>query len=332
MIAIFAGGIMMGAFKLMKCPFWWPSVQQIQSVKDETASWQKYEHEENRYEIKYPDDWSVTAFADEVEISKSTSGSYLKIIEEINENNLNLDEWFKELTIIYGRPTLKASAQPIFINNVKAYMLDSGLEPPNPLFEIVGIADSRNRIFSLYAYSELSTDNKILKQILSTFKFVEKKENDNQYNVNQYNIFGESEFDAIMSGYLEIKKWVSEGNEMTAEGMKGSTAYFVITKFYDENFKNSLDEGINEGNTVNGKEDGLYKFNLGCFEDGKIKGIEYEKDKTYIDEETMKKILSSSKENPISIILYFGLHGGFGCSCCNLAHQVRIYEETTINP
>jgi len=36
-IAIFVGGIMLGAFELMECPYWWPSIQTIQLPKDETA-------------------------------------------------------------------------------------------------------------------------------------------------------------------------------------------------------------------------------------------------------------------------------------------------------
>jgi hypothetical protein len=150
-------------------------------------------------------------------------------------------------------------------------------------------------------------------QILSTFRFIEEEK--------QYGIFGDSEFDTIVSGYLEIKE--VEG----LEGSKITNAYFVITEFYEEELRESIEEGIERGNSVNLKENGFYKFNLGCFKDGRIEGVEYEKDKVYMDDETMEKILNSSRENPISIVLYFGLHGGFGCVCCNLAHQVRVYEE-----
>ncbi len=137
----------------------------------------------------------------------------------------------------------------------------------------------------------------------------------------KFGIFGDSEFDAVVSGYLEIQE------KESFEGSKITTTYFVITKFYDDEFRKSIDEGINRGNSVNLKENGLYKFNLGCFEEGEIIGIEYEEDKIYIDEETTEKIINSSKENLISIILSFGKHFGFGCTCCNLAHQVRIYDE-----
>ncbi len=134
----------------------------------------------------------------------------------------------------------------------------------------------------------------------------------------QYGIFGDSEFDTIVSGYLETKK------KKTIDGLK-IIPYFVITKFYSDKFRESIEEGINSGNGVNIKENGLYKFNLGCLENGKIIGIEYEKNKAYIDGETTTNIINSSKENPVSIILSFGKHLGSECSCCNLANQVRIY-------
>jgi len=59
-IAVFAGGIMIGAFKLMGCLYWWPSSQQIQSVKNETADWQTYRNEEIGIEFKYPDNYKIS--------------------------------------------------------------------------------------------------------------------------------------------------------------------------------------------------------------------------------------------------------------------------------
>lgn len=153
------------------------SDNQLLVVADsETADWKTYRNEEYGFEIKYPEDWEVTG---SMQIKKPNSGSYLEIIKNNNEIGLTLDDWFKILTIVNGRPTTKAGAQPTFINSVKAYRLDSELEPPNPLFEIVGIADTQRRIFTLYAYSGKLSDNETLDQILSTFKFIEKNIDDN---------------------------------------------------------------------------------------------------------------------------------------------------------
>lgn len=133
-----------------------------------------------------------------------------------------------------------------------------------------------------------------------------------------YGIFGEDEFDTVVCGYAELKDEVVFDESQT-------NIYFNITKFADEQFKNSLDQGITEGNLVNKKDGENYKFNLGCYKDGAIDAIQYEDDKEYVDSATEQAILNSTAENPVAIVLYFGQHFGRGCQCCNLAHQLRLY-------
>jgi len=54
-LAILAGGLMVGIFKMTECPCWWPSSQPQQVLPiDETADWQTYKNEEHGFEIKYP--------------------------------------------------------------------------------------------------------------------------------------------------------------------------------------------------------------------------------------------------------------------------------------
>jgi hypothetical protein len=136
---------------------------------------------------------------------------------------------------------------------------------------------------------------------------------------NNYNIFGEDKFDTIVKGYLEMK-------EIERFDSVISTAYFIITEFNDDGLRKSIEEGIDQRNTVNIKEGDLYGLNLGCFRGGRIEGIEYEVDTAYIDDYTQEKIISSSLENQVSLILSFGYHLGRGCDCCNLAHSVRISD------
>src|SRR4030042_1558259 len=143
---------------------------QAENVQEKTANWQTYRNDEYGFEMRYPEDWQVDTST--LKIKNSTSNSYFEIIENQNKGNLTLDEWFREATIINERPTVKAGAKKIFINDVETYRINSDLQPPNPLFEIVGIANSQRKIFSLYAYSGQLSDNTILEGMLSTFRFI----------------------------------------------------------------------------------------------------------------------------------------------------------------
>ncbi|HEY9671282.1 MAG TPA: hypothetical protein V6D11_07555 [Waterburya sp.] len=137
---------------------------------------------------------------------------------------------------------------------------------------------------------------------------------------NQYGIFGTDEFDTIVCGYL-IKK------QIEVFGEQQTNAYLKIVAFYDEGFKKSIAAGIQEGNTVNFVENGVYEFNLGCLKKGKIVGDENQEIKNkYIDGRTQAKLLKSSPNQPISLILSFSKHSGRDCCCLNLAEKIRVYE------
>lgn len=135
----------------------------------------------------------------------------------------------------------------------------------------------------------------------------------------KYGIFGDDEFDTIVCGYLVTKEEIVWDEKQT-------NAYFVIIDFYDEKLKESIKKGIQEGNTINSETNGIYEFNLGCFENGEIVGTEYNESEIYLDGAAQEKILNSSLDDPASIILSFGKHSGTECYCCNLAHKIRIYE------
>lgn len=142
----------------------------------------------------------------------------------------------------------------------------------------------------------------------------------NLRKTNQYGIFGTDEFDTIVCGYL-IKK------QIEVFGGQQTNAYLKIVAFYDEGFKKSIAAGIQEGNTVNFVENGIYEFNLGCLRKGKIVGDENQEMKNkYIDGRTQTKLLKSSPNQPVSVILSFSKHSGRDCCCLNLAEQIRVYE------
>jgi hypothetical protein len=136
-------------------------------------------------------------------------------------------------------------------------------------------------------------------------------------NSDNFDIFGGSTFDSVVCGYKIIKKEKIFDNYQ-------DNVYFRIVEFSDNNLKKAMNQGAEEGNSINSVKNGDYDLNLGCLENGKIIGKNYED--SYLDDKAEKEILNSSIEKPISIILSFGIHTGTGCKCCNLAHKIRVVE------
>jgi len=138
------------------------------AVTSQPANWKTYTNTKYGIQIQYPNEWMLLPNGT---IQNPVTKSDFVITENPNPKKLSLDGWFKEETVIGGRATVNASARATMINGVKAYRLDSELPLPSIYFEIVGIADAGNRIFSIIADSNSKNDNVILEQILSTFKF-----------------------------------------------------------------------------------------------------------------------------------------------------------------
>ena len=135
-----------------------------------------------------------------------------------------------------------------------------------------------------------------------------------------YDISGNDEYDTLVCGYLKlVEQKYGKGNVLI------TIPYFVLVDYADENFIRAVDAGIQRGNLVNRMGPVYREFNLGCYQDGGIVGIERADGRPYIDLQTEQAILSSSPEHLVSLVLSFGYHGGSGCLCCNLAHKVRLY-------
>jgi hypothetical protein len=138
---------------------------QAQTAASDTANWQTYRNEELGIEIKYPSGWNIKGN----EIHSSGSAAYLAISRLENPKNLSFDDWWKENTIISGRPTVLAGSEDITINGIKAKI---AYAPEGKSGWLIDIADSQNRIFSLAAEG-LTVDKQIFDQMLSTFRFIE---------------------------------------------------------------------------------------------------------------------------------------------------------------
>lgn len=139
----------------------------------------------------------------------------------------------------------------------------------------------------------------------------------NLKKTNRYGIFGDDQFDTVVCGYLLTRQEEIFGQNVTV-------AYFRINKFYDKGFRTAIKKGVDSGNSVNSVRNGIYDFNLGCLDGGKIVGDMSQETKAYITPADQKRILKTSVNQPVPIVLSFNVHGGADCTCCNLAEQVRV--------
>ena len=194
-----------------------PATTSIESQID-ISDWEIYEDKRYGFEFKFPKDWKVELLAKGIELKSLLSDSKLTILEARNEKGLSLDEWFRKISIVGGRPTINALAVPITLNGYRAYKLDSGLQPPNPSFEVF-IADNQRRIFVLSAYSANLTDSTILNTILLTFRFL-ASETSTYQNQSSYKGRNENLDDARKKEALEkIKKQEQEMMERFRENL-----------------------------------------------------------------------------------------------------------------
>ncbi len=136
----------------------------------------------------------------------------------------------------------------------------------------------------------------------------------------RYGLFGDDVFDTVVCGYFDIQ-------EEEVYGELNTVAYFKVMKFMDEGFKASIQQAIDEGNSLNRNIDGNLALSMGCLEEGGIIGVDHENgtDGAYIDFATQIPILASTADYPISLILSYGEHEGFGGACLNLMHSVELY-------
>jgi hypothetical protein len=135
---------------------------------------------------------------------------------------------------------------------------------------------------------------------------------------SRYGMLGDDRFDTLVCGYLVTKQ-----EEVFGEPMM--TAYLRIVRFQDPGFQRALAQQVEGGNSVNIIKNGVYDFNLGCFQNRQIVGMNHDPKRPYLMPAVQNQLLASTATNPVALILSFGKHTGGGCECCNTAHQIRLY-------
>jgi len=161
----------------------------------------------------------------------------------------------------------------------------------------------------------------IFDQMISTFKLIGDKE----MSGGVPDMFRTSIFSVIAQGYFEKKEiklvGIDDGNGNTPIDQ---LPYFDIAKFREDHFKESIKEGVDEGNSVNLIENGVYKFNLGYLDKGKISCDDYVDNAPCVDDKTETAIMNSSPSNPVWLQFFFGIHDN---SAGSLAYKIKVVDN-----
>ena len=130
---------------------------------DETADWKTYRDEQNGwYEVKYPPDWTVQSSA----FAFDESGiSIFKIWTAPNWDGFVAEEWWDEKDRQDKMSYIKKDS--ITVGGIRALVFQATAEPKEEHF----VFTEGPGIYDISAVA----DRKTTKQILSTFKFIEKE-------------------------------------------------------------------------------------------------------------------------------------------------------------
>lgn len=168
------------------------------------------------------------------------------------------------------------------------------------------------------------------------YQILQKPKENNLENLSENQQTEIDNFDKVLTGYVVFQEKELPSREdfekyywdipPESSLVKETYVYFRITDYTDKGFIKELEEGINQGNTINNKNGEDFLFNIGCLENNKIKvdGIDTN---NYMNEDTRKMILESNEENPIKIIIKLDAREGHGCRCCSFAEKIRLYEN-----
>ncbi len=157
--------------------------------ENETADWKTYKNKEYGFEVKYPKDWGY-------EQNVFLSGSNLvfcpqKLTEVVSERIIC--KWKKEAT---------KSQYEIGMIYLFNYASDS--KPNNPDYRYLGVNNSGY----YYLYSSLNSNESIVDQILSTFKFIEKDET-KKVKLYYYNKNYDPKFDCLAEAVMPVEREIT---------------------------------------------------------------------------------------------------------------------------
>lgn len=135
----------------------------------DTSAWKTYRNEEENYELKYPEGWSVLSAGTLYGPQADLSSIVISRFENISDLNSDLSTAYSSYRQYLDDTNRFKSLKPYFLGGIRAFKALSA--SGNPVYNEI-LFENNGQLYEITYYPRYEQTLSQLNQILSTFKFI----------------------------------------------------------------------------------------------------------------------------------------------------------------